>query len=170
MTVNTRDFNFLVWTGSSLIALTIANWVVYDFSWIYFIVSVAVSILQGILAVWLIKFVQCRLHKQTIIKIMPNDSIINEAGTNLFVGKIAIGGKLALTKEKLIFKPHKFNRQVDSVEIQIAEIKNLRVFKSLGFLTNRLAIFSDTNKYDFVLEDPNQWKSQVLNCLNSSDK
>ncbi|WP_254157665.1 hypothetical protein [Chryseosolibacter indicus] len=49
--------------------------------------------------------------KQIVIILDEDEELIKEAGANHFKGKEAVGGKLALTNKRLVFKSHKLNLQ-----------------------------------------------------------
>ena len=55
---------------------------------------------------------------------------------NLLKGIEAVGGKLYLTNQCLIFESHKFNMQSNITEINLSDIRGTKIcwFKLLGFI------------------------------------
>ncbi len=94
--------------------------------------------------------------------------VIKEAAANLQKNVETVGGKLLLTNEELIFKPHIVNVQTGEVVVKILEISAVEKCwtKFLGFIplfpnSIRVSLKSGEN-YCFVVTQRDQWISKVL--------
>lgn len=63
--------------------------------------------------------------KRILIDIDSNETVILD-GANHFKGMEAVGGKLVLTENRLIFKSHKHNIHNHEESISIDQIKSIR--------------------------------------------
>jgi hypothetical protein len=91
--------------------------------------------------------------KVKIPELNKNETIIFEEPANLFRNKfIAVGGKLFLTENRLIFNSHKYNFQNGAASITRENIVEIIERKSMGIVDNGLRITTKDNlKYDFVV-------------------
>ena len=121
------------------------------------LVSGAVS---GVLFGWLIgMFSKSNFVKNTTrIETKPGESILFETGANHFKGIEAVGGKLYLTSERLVFKSHKLNIQNHELSIDIDDIDLVGRYKPLGIADDGLSITTKRHVQEqFVVEDLEKW-------------
>ncbi len=103
-------------------------------------------------------------------KVMPADGeelrltlpegvqIEREGFANLFKGIEAVGGKLFITKQGLMFRAHSFNIQKGSTDIRYQEIVSVHKRKTGGLVDNGMRVSTrDGKKYDFVLNERDEW-------------
>jgi hypothetical protein len=120
------------------------------------------GILFGLSFSFFIKRFTNRNLKRIHIPLNFDEKLIKEAGANHFKGAEGVGGKLALTASRLIFKSHHFNIQNHLEVISLREIKSMGAGKSLGFLRNVLALeLFDQSKHRFIVDDPDSWISSI---------
>lgn len=92
------------------------------------------------------------------IELQDNENILKEGLANHKVKYESVGGKLFLTTQRLVFKPHKINVQRHLFELELNKIKDCNKFKSLGVFSNGLIINTNNNETErFVVNNPNDW-------------
>lgn len=70
----------------------------------------------------------------------------------------AVGGRLLLTTQRLIFIPHLANIQIERLDIPRNQIASVEKILNLGFIPNGLAVFlRDGTKHRFVTWRPTRW-------------
>jgi len=72
--------------------------------------------------------------------------ILFDGKANLYRGIEGVGGRLVLTREYLLFKPHVINIQKDEETILLKDIKGVRKMNSLGIIPNGLKVITETTK------------------------
>jgi len=102
-----------------------------------------------------------RLTNQKRVDPVENEPAIHEtpAGHIKFIE--TRGGRLYLTRTKLIFKPHAFNLQKTGVNLSLSEISNVSCFKTLGFFANGLVVKTATQTEKFVVDTNQAWVDQI---------
>ncbi|RKP57995.1 hypothetical protein D7Z26_00325 [Cohnella endophytica] len=71
---------------------------------------------------------------------------------NLFRGIEAVGGKIDVTNERVIFKPHGFNVQTKPLELNIQDIVSIEKRNTLLLVPNGMKIrLNDGQEYKFVV-------------------
>jgi hypothetical protein len=93
--------------------------------------------------------------KVKLPELNKNESIVWEEPANLFRNKyIAVGGKVFLTEERLIFNSHKYNFQNGETSIRRENIAELIERKTMGLVDNGLRVTTKDNlEFDFVLNN-----------------
>ncbi len=112
------------------------------------------------------------LSKVKTPDLFDNEKIIFEDGANLFRGKwIAVGGKLFLTEERLIFNSHKYNFQNGQTSIDLRSIKEINEKKTSGIIDNGMRIITkDNSKFDFVVNGRNEWVNLIRKKVQNDIK
>ncbi len=101
------------------------------------------------------------------IDLRTGETLLREGGANLQRGIEAVGGRLFLTNERLLFQSHAFNVQTGATEIALADVRGtaLRWTKLLGVLPlfpNSLAVqVRDGAEYCFVLYGRKIWQAAI---------
>ncbi|PWJ38583.1 GRAM domain-containing protein [Sediminitomix flava] len=106
------------------------------------------------------------LAKKLSNSISPNldasEKIEIEGGASLFQGKEAVGGKIFLTNNKMIFIPHKFNIQKKELEIPFLKIKEVTGRKTAKVVDNGLRIVLENDDYfDFIVNERDVWIEKI---------
>ena len=93
------------------------------------------------------------------------DDILLQSDANYQQGWQAVGGQLYLTKQALVFIPHRFNIRAKKIEIPLEEIRSAerKPAKWLGVLPILFNSFVVNDEYYFSLYNPGRW----LKILNS---
>ncbi|MFD2915475.1 hypothetical protein [Psychroserpens luteus] len=113
------------------------------------------------------------LFKQDLkINYNQNETEIFSDGANLWKGALAVGGKLILTQERLIFIPHIFNLGLGGKDeyLNLSEIDSANRVKTLQLIDNGLKIIlSNERVLKFVVNYPAKWiehlKKSNINIL-----
>ncbi len=91
------------------------------------------------------------------ITLLPEvGEVLLEEGASHFKGREAVGGKLFLTEEKLIFKSHRFNIQNHTETFLLEKIQNVTLVK------DRLLTFDYEGKpHKFTIIKAEQWVERL---------
>ena len=100
-------------------------------------------------------------------ELQKNETELYSDGANLFRGGIAIGGKLILTSNRLIFLPHNLNFDRKEEYIALTEIDSMKMARTMGLIDNglRITLMNET-ELKFVLNDREKW-IEMLNKVDS---
>jgi phosphate/sulfate permease len=102
------------------------------------------------------------VKRQTQIENSDDKPIVRSDGANHFVRGEAVGGKLYLLTDKLQFQSHNLNVQNHKLTIDIARIKDVDFYNTLGLIPNGLTITtSDGKKERFVVDNRKLWKEEI---------
>jgi hypothetical protein len=124
------------------------------------IVGLFAGALSGLLFGWLIGlFANSKLVKKAIkIDIDEDENILFETPANHFKGIEAVGGKLYLTNNRLVFQSHKLNIQNHQLSLGIADIQKVGRHKTMSIINNGLSVTSVNGSTEkFVVEQPERW-------------
>lgn len=105
--------------------------------------------------------------KGTQVTLKSGETILHSTGGNHVKGIEAVGGKLYLTSQRLIFKSHRLNIQRHELSIDLNAIAYVQRYKVLGVVNNGLAVVTRQNKKEkFVVElqEVDGW----LSCFETS--
>ncbi len=97
----------------------------------------------------------------------PDEQVVKEGAANLQKNIETLGGKLYLTKQRLIFEAHKINVQGGTTEIELSNVQSSRPCwtRFLGLIPlfpNSLAVFTKQGKeYRFVLYGRHGWAAAI---------
>mgnify|MGYP002352898173 CR=1 FL=1 len=103
------------------------------------------------------------------------ERIIKEGAANLQKNIEAVGGKLYLTNQRLIFEGHKLNLQSGAVEVEISNIQSAQPAwtKLLGLLPifpNSLCVYSKQGKeYRFALFGRGAWAAAIVATVQGAN-
>ena len=102
------------------------------------------------------------VKRQTQIENVDKKEIIRSCGANHFKNGEAVGGKLYLLTDKLLFKSHNFNIQNHGLEIPLGQISQTRFFNTLGLIPNGLEIHTNDGSIEkFVVSDRKKWSEEI---------
>lgn len=95
-----------------------------------------------------------------------DEQILADRSINLFRGLEAVGGRLIITNQRLLFQPHAFNIQKQNLEIPLNQIKEVRPRNTMGIVPNGILVTLDTGQeYKLVV-----WKRKALMGLIDKSK
>jgi len=103
-----------------------------------------------------------KVNDQTKLEGVDESEIIYAGAANHFIKREAVGGKLYLLNESLIFKSHNLNIQNHTLPIEINNIDELTFFNPLGMVKNGLKItLKDGSTEKFVVNNRDIWKRYI---------
>jgi hypothetical protein len=83
-----------------------------------------------------------------------NEFILLEKDANHFKGLEAVGGRIYLTNNRIIFKSHSLNIQSHTMSFLWTEINHTVRYKTLGLINNGIELHLKNNTIEkFVVED-----------------
>lgn len=100
-------------------------------------------------------------------ELQAGEVAVKEGGANIQRGFEAVGGKLFLTNQRLVFESHAFNMQTGATIVPLAEIAETalcwtRLLGLIPLVPNSLAVStSDAERYRFVLFGRKDWKLAI---------
>jgi len=96
------------------------------------------------------------------IALAPGDDVLYSGFANHFMNFEGRGGRLALTKTELVFKPHVVNVQRGELRIPRADIASVAATRTFGVVPNGLAVTLTSGKVEhFVVNDRNDWVAKL---------
>jgi hypothetical protein len=93
------------------------------------------------------------------LTLLPDETIILEAGANHFKGVEGVGGRLTLTSHRLVFVSHKQNIQRHQQEFNRKSIVGVSPHKKFS-----KGIVVSTNEHDdhtFIVDSPEKWINEI---------
>lgn len=129
------------------------------------------GIFFGVLMAVLFPFLFGKLAKNLSNSIYPDlgegEMVETEGSANLFRGAEAVGGKLFLTNERVIFKSHKLNINTGQSGFTYEEISDISSRKTARLVDNGLRLtLVDGRAYDFVVANRETWLDKLQEKLN----
>jgi hypothetical protein len=118
--------------------------------------SVAAGALSGFIYNFIMNLIKHSkfVKKSTTISLNENELIILEKDANHFKGIEAVGGRIYLTNERIVFKSHSLNIQNHEVSFLWTEINSTTRYKTLGLINNGIELHLKNNTIEkFVVED-----------------
>lgn len=107
-----------------------------------------------------------KINDQTKLEGVDEIDIVYAGAANHFKGKVAVGGKLYLLNDRLIFKSHNLNIQNHTLSIEISNINELIFFNPMGIVKNGLQIsLKDGAIEKFVINNRNIWKEYIQQLI-----
>ena len=107
------------------------------------------------------------IQKTSQIELHEDGDVIKEGLANHFVYTEAVGGRLVLTKEALLFKSHALNVQQHELKLLLKDIQEVKATKNWFIFPNGLTVKlkgGDTT-YRFVVNNHKDWQEKVMTCL-----
>ncbi|QOS77588.1 hypothetical protein JNUCC31_22860 [Paenibacillus sp. JNUCC31] len=98
------------------------------------------------------------------MKISATEYLVKERiPANLFRGIEAVGGRLNITNERILFNPHSINIQRKPLEIMIKDISKIEKRNTLKIVPNGIKItINNGQEYKFVVYK----RSKLIELLN----
>ena len=95
---------------------------------------------------------------------MEPEQTLSDSIANMWRGPEAVGGRLKITNQRIIFTSHMFNLQTGPTEIPLVAIAQVMPVNTLGLLPNGLSITLKSGiEYRFVV-----WgRSRLINIIRA---
>ncbi len=99
-------------------------------------------------------------------ELKKNEQILVDRAASLFRGIEAVGGRLKLTNQRLIFEPHAINIQKQTLEVLLNQIQEVKPRNTLGIVPNGILIkLVSGQEYKLIV-----WKRKELIELINKNK
>jgi GRAM domain-containing protein len=92
------------------------------------------------------------------------EKLIGTFRANLWRGFEAVGGRLVLTNQRVLFEAHNFNFQTTPVAIPLSAIETVAPSLTFGIIPNGLTIHCSDKTYKFVVSGRNRIISKLQEC------
>ncbi|WP_410877776.1 hypothetical protein [Myroides sp. DW712] len=127
-------------------------------AWYYYLVK---GLLFGLFFSLVFYFFIKKMTKGILLKLdlpLEEDETLEAYGVaNLFLSGQAIGGKLGITQDYLLFHSHKFNFTKKTVRIAFADMQSIKPCRTLGVIDNGLKVKLADQECRFVVNDRAKW-------------
>ncbi len=108
------------------------------------------------------RFVSSKIVKRQTQIELNGKTIIRSGGANHFLNGEAVGGKLYLLDDRIVFKSHNFNLQNHGKEILLDNIASIEFYNTLGIMPTGLEILTKESQSEkFVLSNRKLWKTEI---------
>ncbi|MBO9849204.1 hypothetical protein J7386_10645 [Xanthomonas phaseoli pv. dieffenbachiae] len=100
-------------------------------------------------------------------------AVLRQAPANLQRGMEAVGGRLILTADALLFQPHAFNVQRQTLSLPLPQIVAIQscwtlLFGLLPIAPTSLAVrLEDGKRYRFVIGKRTQWMADIASARDA---
>ena len=102
------------------------------------------------------------IERSTKPPLKDGEKIVLEGLANHFQGIEAVGGRLVLTNERVVFKSHSFNIQTHEWSVALPDILETESARTLGVVPNGLLIKVKSGETErFVVNDREEWSKQL---------
>jgi GRAM domain-containing protein len=92
------------------------------------------------------------------------EKLLGTFGANLLRRYEAVGGRLILTNQRVLFEAHNFNFQTTPVAIPLSAIETVVPSLTFGILRNGITIHCAATKYQFVVWHRQRILSKLQDC------
>ncbi|MEN3185039.1 MAG: GRAM domain-containing protein [Atribacterota bacterium] len=100
------------------------------------------------------------------LALKPGEQVLADVAANLFRGIEAVGGRMKITNQRIVFEPHALNVQRAVLEISLDEVMEVKKRTTLGIFPNGLLVRTKSGEdYKFVV-----WKRDRLIQLIDKNK
>jgi hypothetical protein len=102
------------------------------------------------------------IPKTDDIELHPGEAVLYSGLANHFLNFEGRGGRLALTPERLVFKPHAVNVQRSELSIPRADIAGVAAVRTFGLIPNGLAVTLKSGKVEkFAVNGRETWLAKL---------
>ncbi|MBB1149588.1 MULTISPECIES: hypothetical protein [unclassified Myroides] len=127
-------------------------------AWYYYLVK---GVLFGVFFSLVFYFFLKKMTKGVLLQLdlpLEEGEVLEAYGVaNLFLNRQAIGGKLGITQDYLLFHSHKFNFTKKTVRIAFADIQHIKPCKTMGLIDNGVKVILADQTCRFVVNDRTKW-------------
>jgi hypothetical protein len=92
------------------------------------------------------------------------EELVGTFGANLWRGFEAVGGRMILTNQRVLFAAHNFNFQTTPLVIPLSAIETVVPSLTFGILPNGITIHCSDKKYKFVVWHRARIISKLQEC------
>ncbi|MDM1383602.1 hypothetical protein HX024_13015 [Myroides marinus] len=132
----------------------------------YLIKGVIYSILFSVLIYVSINKLTKKVELKLEIPLVAGEELEAYGMANMFLGKEAIGGKLGITEDTLVFHSHKFNIQKSTIRIPFDEMTVLKPCRVMWFMNNGIEVQTYDSRCVFVVNDRKTWLEIIHKKMN----
>ena len=156
-----KKYKLAIWFAVPMFFLFLIQdlWFVEKITLAFLLKSIVTGLASSFLAGFIFNFmmnlfINSNFIKKSVSIELNNLEIIDLAvNANHFKGLEAVGGKLYVTNQRIIFKSHSLNIQNHQSTFNYAEIVSLERYKTLGLVNNGLQInFNQNQSEKFVVD------------------
>ncbi len=109
-----------------------------------------------------------KLWKAVTPDLLDGEQIKTEGPANLFKGIEAVGGKLFLTNQRLIFKTHNYNIQKGQTNFAYADIAVIKERKTANLIANGIRVKTKNGiAFDFIVNERSVWIAHLDHQLET---
>ena len=91
-----------------------------------------------------------------------SENLVKQGSANHWQGWEAVGGRLFLTDQRLVFKSHRFNLQKHQTSIGLEEIAFIKPSNIFLVVPNGMSVFlKNGNKEEFVVWNRKDWIDKI---------
>lgn len=127
-------------------------------AWYYYLVK---GVLFGVFFSLVFYFFIKKMTKGILLQLdlpLEEGEVLEAYGVaNLFLKGQAIGGKLGITQDYLLFHSHKFNFTKKTVRIAFADVQTIQPCRTMGIIDNGLKVKLADQECRFVVNDRAKW-------------
>jgi hypothetical protein len=96
------------------------------------------------------------------------EQLLHDGPANHFVNGEGVGGRLFLTKERVLFRSHGFNIQCHELSVPLAEITQAEPVRTARIFPNGLRLVTRTGKEErFVVREHRRWCDEIFRAQAS---
>lgn len=105
------------------------------------------------------------------IELRNSESLIKQGSANHWQGWEAVGGRLFLTDQRLIFKSHRLNVQRHETSMELEEVASIKPRNNFLLVPNGVSIFL-RNGYEerFVIWSRRDWITKIRQAKITREK
>jgi hypothetical protein len=124
---------------------------------------VSAIVAGGVFGLLLALFMRSRIIPRVeAMPLLSGETIEHSGLANHFLNLEGRGGRLALTRDRLVFKPHVANVQRSELAIPRSEIVSVAPVRTLGVVPNGIAVTLRSGKVErFVVNDRDTWIAKL---------
>jgi hypothetical protein len=119
------------------------------------------GLVSGLLFGLSMHFFGKKVDKVVQIDLLPGETLLFQTRANHFKGFEAVGGKLSLTDQRLVFKSHALNIQSHTLTIPLQNIGQVERYKNAGLINNGLKVTVEGKTEKFVVDKAAEWVSRL---------
>ena len=106
------------------------------------------------------------MQRRRFARIRPDftgEQLLHDGPANHFLNGEGVGGWLFLTKERLLFRSHRFNFQQHQLSIPLEDIAEVQPVRTAKIFPNGLRVVTHSGRDDrFVVEANQTWCSEIV--------
>lgn len=102
------------------------------------------------------------------IELRNNENLIKQGAANHWQGWEAVGGRLFLTDQRLVFKSHSFNVQRHETSIELEDVAFAKPRNNFLLVPNGMSIFlRNGHEERFVIWGRKDWINKIIRAKST---